>query len=715
MIAAVPTWAGDRLGKLPKRWAAVLETEWRRHGRVNSAALSLEEWQQAKAKAGADAWLNRRLCELEAGARAGIQPGMDDAALCKLAEAEARDHRDRQAGIVGEWRQKTAREVPSDDVGAIVLQLQKADALAAMAGRGLADLWPDGPDMTDAGRLARLRDEVFWRRVFRRVHARTVEACAIALGLVNGNADAYLSRESLRNQQQRKAANAAMLANTVAVGEYGQEMTLASVAERSVSNPTIRRGELMTRVAGFELCADHLGHCKRWAVLTCPSRMHKFTHIKGGPAVENKRYDGTKPREAQQYLAGQWRKACAWWERNGLRVYGFRTTEPHQDGTPHWNLLAFFAPMTERVHLKKLCKLPRPAVEVFDEGLRLYFLKNEPETTPAMQRAAEVRRVRIMPIDASKGSAAAYIAKYISKGIDGHGIELDLFGNPIERASAAVVAWSRVWGIRQFQQIGGPPVTVWRELRKVNPDNLGSEAETANTLREALGAVNVRLEDPEARQAAAWASYTTTQGGPTCKRKAWTVRMLRDQRKTLNRYGEAMAARNVGVWAVGRVAAPTPAHILAMNPRHPGGFTRPAVTAIESERGAWIVVSKGGVDDAIRDHCDRLAAQLAAMDAADQERARVRIERIKHHRAALRAVEGELSPEQERERAALAPWTRVNNCTATPTLDRLDRRHMDTGPASFGPLKVRRAKLGRWFDWNQDRAGGPNSHERATP
>lgn len=713
MIAAVPTWAGDRLGKLPKRWAAKLETEWRRHAGVATHWTEGEEWKRA----GADAWLVRRLDELEAGERAGIHPGMDDAALCKLAEAEARDHRDRQAGIVGEWRHKMAREVPSDDVGAFVMQMQKADALAAMEGRGLADLWPDGPDMTDAGRLARLRDDVFWRRVFRRVHARTVEACAIALGLVHGNADVYISRESLKNQQQRAAANAAMLANTLAVGEFGQEMTLASVAERSVSNPVIRRGELMTRVAGFELCADQLGHVKRWAVLTCPSRMHKYTTAKKGQQTatfENRRYDGTKPREAQKYLAGQWRKLCAWWERQGLRVYGFRTTEPHKDATPHWNVLCFFAPMTERVVLRKSVKEPVDAVAVFDYGLGKYFLHNAPEATPAMRKAASEARVRIEAIDASKGSAAAYIAKYISKGIDGKGLETDLWGNPIERSTAAVVAWSRVWGIRQFQQIGGPPVTVWRELRKINPDNLGSEAETAHTMREALGAVNVRLEDPEARQAAAWASYTTTQGGPTCKRKAWTVRMLRDQRKTLNRYGEAMAARHVGVWAVGRVAAPTPAHILARNPNHIGGFTRPAVTAIESERGAWIVVSKGGVDDAIRDHCDRLAAQLAAMDAEDQERARVRIERIKHHRAALRAVEGELSPEQERERAALAPWTRVNNCTATPTLDRLDRRHMDTGPASFGPLKVRRAKLGRWFDWNQDRAGGPNSHERAT-
>lgn len=675
-----PHWAAPRLYALPLRWADKMAASWR--GIVEQLAA------KRLTHGGADEWLRRRLDELEAGRRAGIAPSMGDSDLCKLADLEARDHADRQADIEGRYKVVWAH-MPADYLARCILHKQVQAAQWLMACRGVADLWPDGPDMTDRGRLARLRDPVFWRRVFRKAHARTVESCAIRLGLVNGRADPYISRESLEIATKRQAANAAMLAHTLAVSERGDEMTLLEVAERSVSNPTIRRGELMTRVSGFELCADDLGHVKRWAVLTCPSRMHKWTHTKNGHPVENKRYDGTQPREAQQYLAQQWRRVCAWWERQGLRVYGFRTTEPHQDGTPHWNVLCFFAPMTERVQLKKLCKVPTAAVPVFDDGLRRYFLLNDSAT----ERGAAEHRVKIEAIDPTKGSAAAYIAKYIAKGVDGFGLDVDLFGNNIERTSRAVVAWSRVWGIRQFQQIGGPPVTVWRELRRLNPDNLGDVATVADTLRDAAAAVNLKLSEPDEKRAVAWQRYAMTQGGPTCKRAAWRVRMLMEQREKANRYGEASQPRIVGVVGAGRVPTAAPAHLAARGVAG-GGYFRPALTAIQSERTEWVVISKGSADDAIEAHCERLQGLIHAMDAKAARDMALRIE-------AQRKRAGDL----ERLREALPPWTRVNNCTATPTLDTLDRQQLDVSRGQFAPLKRLRRKLDRRFNWDQ-RAGG---------
>ena len=670
-----PYWAVPKLDRLPKRWAARMEAEWRR---VAS--------ESKHGHGSADAWLTRRLAELDQARRAGLYPGMGDVEITRLADSEAADFAGHFATIEGVYLQRWAH-MPVEYRARCIAHRQQQLARFLMGGRGVADMWPEGPNVTPAGALQRLKDPAFWRRVFRKAHARTVEQCAIALGLVRADKDCYVSKETRSIVAQRAAANAAMLAKTTAVNEHGDELTLAAIAERSVSNPTIRRGELMTRVSGFEVIADGMGHLKRWAVLTCPSRMHKWTKTDNG-VFANKRYDGTQPREAQQYLAKQWRKVCLWWERQGLRVYGFRTTEPHHDGCPHWNVLCFFAPLTERVETPRTVKEPKAAAAVWDQGLLKYFLHNDSPTEPG----AALRRVKIEAITSDKGSAAAYIAKYISKGVDGYRLEADLYGNPIEQAVESVVAWARVWGIRQFQQIGGPPVTVWRELRRLHPENVGTPETQPDTLAAALAAVNLQLVEPGEKKAVAWARYVKAQGGPTCKRKAHAVRLWKRDPGTQNRYGEAAQPQIVGVYAHGRVLAHV-GHMAEMG--LPTQYKRAALVGVESERAKWFVVPEAATMEAYELHCERMAGLIEGQKAAEAKR----IEAARQQAEAAAVLRERLA-----NGAAGRPWTRVNNCTErqslsmTPTLDRINK---SAAAGAFTPLKTARRKFGRFYNWKK--------------
>ncbi|ACS85873.1 replication gene A [Musicola paradisiaca Ech703] len=426
--------------------------------------------------------------------------------------------------------------------------------------------------------LIRLVTPRWWERQLRIQRNRWREALFIACGEVNRATTPYISRQSLLDIRARRLATMDYLKRCELENiQNGERTDLLDKVMSSVANPDIRRMELMTIIAGIERYAATHNHIGMFITLTAPGKYHPTRTRPGGhQVVMNRQWlpESPSPKATQRYLVNLWGKIRTALKDRRLPLYGLRVVEPHHDGTPHWHMMLYCDPAQRAV-----------IVDI----LRRYILRDE-ENLTARQADARFNCRHL-----NKGGAAAYIAKYVAKNIDGYALDNETdheTGKPLKDVAAAVSAWASLWRIPQFHFIGLPTLGAYRECRRIRARSL------SNPLDEQAETVRI------AADAGDFAAYIHAQGGANTPRQQQAVRVARVNSHRLNAYDETIT-RTVGIFSSHRgsqhivVTRPDEWRIVPKQPRHDAeGDTRTPWSSVNNCGRRTFGNLSGGVPDA---------------------------------------------------------------------------------------------------------------------
>ncbi|STU54496.1 bacteriophage replication protein A [Klebsiella pneumoniae subsp. pneumoniae] len=205
--------------------------------------------------------------------------------------------------------------------------------------------------------------------------------------------------------------------------EQGDTLDMEDVVNASSSNPAHRRNEMMACVKGLELIAEMRGDCAVFYTITCPSRFHATLN---------------NGRPNPKWTSGTVRRAATiWCIRSPLSAR--RCTKPGCDGMASALLShTMTAPCTGTCFASCAKKTASPSTAL----LRKFAIREDREelgnnTGP---------RFKSELINPRKGTPTSYIAKYISKNIDGRGLANEISketGRSLRDNAEHVNAWPR--------------------------------------------------------------------------------------------------------------------------------------------------------------------------------------------------------------------------------------------------------------------------------
>lgn len=270
------------------------------------------------------------------------------------------------------------------------------------------------------------------RRTIRRQARQYRESLALAGQIVGADRQRYVSNETLRDRRQQLDKQRVWINATSVTWKNSNGETQSRPLAELYMTPAKRQAETLAVIAGLEELGRRRRLIPKFVTLTCQPEYHPR------PANGSEKWNGSSPREAQDYLMEQWALLRASVARTAPEMIGLRVVEPHKDSTPHWHLMIWASERgwknIERHMADKFGTEPAVTIKAWSEE--------------------------------GNAKMTSYMMKYIMKAV-GKSDSKDV-------AADRVDAFRATWGIRSFSVFGIPrnARTVWKLARSASEDDL---------------------------------------------------------------------------------------------------------------------------------------------------------------------------------------------------------------------------------------------------
>ncbi|MGG7647327.1 replication endonuclease [Pseudomonas sp. ES4] len=285
------------------------------------------------------------------------------------------------------------------------------------------------------GLVSRLSDSRWWRRQINRLADQRREHLAqMRRQLGKFSREQCCSDATMAMMKARKSKTDKFLSGVYKVVSGTVEhdrpvvFSLLEVARAQQAN---RINELYVNIKAMEKIAASKGWGWMFITLTASSEYHS------NPSMGKNSYNqNLSPRDANKSIGQDWKAIGGALKEQGFKpsesYFGFRVTEVHEDGCPHWHILVFHASGVETVVEKAIRR-------IYSNRPHSYFEKNK----------KNIIRIGLPKENASAASAATYIYGYLVFALSG-GENISANSGTAYKYQCAIKAM----GGRQYQSFG---------------------------------------------------------------------------------------------------------------------------------------------------------------------------------------------------------------------------------------------------------------------